>query len=276
MYSIVSSLRKIFRPILRVLGMSSTPLPDEFPLRLSRITVNEWQRNLLNLYLYKDVGINRVKSCKVTTIRHYKDNDGPEHQYLVAEVSVCISDSTSKRYLQIHRVANPNQRAPNLTPSTAPNPATERSSIRSTLTSSSQSSQGISKDLPADDQVFILERWPSNGNFGLVEELNCENDSIYLLDLCILATLVHDHRAIYRALGSQCYWYSDLISAVLQMKFRKVTRRGGPKNCGTYGLAPIYTRNDSLVKTIHATFEERKSELFSSVCLLNTGYISAD
>jgi hypothetical protein len=144
MYSIVSSLRKIFRPILRVLGMSSTPLPNEFPL--SKITVNEWQRNLLNLYLYKDLGIKRVKSCKVTTIRHYKDNDGPEHQYLVAEVSVRILNGTSKCYLQIHRVADPNQRAPNPTPSHAPNPATERSSIGSTLTtSSSQSSQGIER-----------------------------------------------------------------------------------------------------------------------------------
>lgn len=90
-------------------------------------------------------------------------------------------------------------------------------------------------------------------------------------------------------------WYVDVISAVLHMSFPGIvvvrnslvrtdhaadaeTEFFDRKKGGTYKNVPIYFRRlaQSGINEIHETFKTYQPKIYSSVCLLNTGYISAD
>jgi hypothetical protein len=244
------------------------------PLDMSEVPrsgdIGSWEDALLKHYRSQAVnkvnGHTQTESFEVTIIRRYKELERAEHEYLVVEVPV---DSVT-RYLKIHRVANP-----------PPKDTTERSSPHSTPSSSSQSSLGISKNMPAEDKVQAIDGWPTR-DVGIIEELKFEKPSINLLDIAVVAKSVRIHNDQYKAFGCQCYWFSDVISAVLQKNFPHVVRQDGSqsgalhKKCGTYGLMQVYSRKESDVERVHETFKARKAQIQSLVCLLDNGCISAD
>jgi hypothetical protein len=118
-----------------------------------------------------------------------------------------------------------------------------------------------------------------------------------LLDIAIAAKLVNDHSSDYFLLKHHCYWYADVISAVLRKSFPKevvvpdttvktdppedaevAIEMFDPKKGGKYWIIPVYYRKlgqDDIDK-VYADFIKTKSEISTSVCLLNTGYISAN
>jgi hypothetical protein len=290
MYSLASSLRKIFLPILRILGMSTPSEQEpEFP---SRGDVIDWEPNLLARYRSLDPKDShkyriRMHSLKVTQIRCYKVKEKPEHEYLVA--AVYDSDQRRTRYIKIDRYVG----------NTTPKDTTERSSLHSNDSSQSlpqspsqssvQSSLVLSTTFPAYDEVKTTDAWPT-GHI-CTKELDCARSSMLVLDLAIAAKLVHDDSSQYYVLTRQCYWYADVISTVLGMSFPEVVVRDlsvraendaepeyDSKKAGTYLKVPIYSKSlaTSNIKKINDRFKAQQSSIYSSVCLLNTGYISAD
>jgi hypothetical protein len=270
----LASLRRFLHPLLLILGMT-TPLPhsEEFPAGTS---IEDWERSLRNFYCSHDLALgpehrDRMKSLKITKIRRYKDWKSVEHEYLVAEVSV--SDS-QPRYLRIERFA---QDLP------ASKTAAEKGPLYTISTVSSQSSLALSKKLPASDCVKAMEIWPSVGK--CIDNLNCTNSSMILLDLAIVAKFVHDHSEYYRLFKRQCFWYSDMIVAILQREFPEIQLISRStsveqdhsqdaqldqfnEESGTYKKIPIYSRRMSMIEEIHAGFIPYKDDLYSSVRLL--------
>ena len=275
------SLRTFFRPILRLLGMSSPPHEAEFPVGIS---VEDWLRCLLERYCSRDPtksakDRSRMESLKVTTIRRYKEKKNGEHEYLVAEVSV--PDMDQPRYLHIERtVKDPLSMIG----------TTERSSLRpqAICTHSSQSSVLVSKEFPACDNVKTMEAWPTDDI--CISHINCKNAApIILLDLAIVAEVVHNHSKKYQLIKRQCFWYSDMIVAVLQKKFPwiQVVCRDASVEAdhaatgeeievfnglsGTFMTAPFYSRQNSAVEEIQSKFDESSLSKYASVYLLNSG-----
>jgi hypothetical protein len=85
----LTSLRSFFHPILRFLGMSSTPPPEvEFP---GHAGVEDWEVCLLERYRSDSTKStkdrSRMKTLKVINIRRYKERKHVEHEYLIVEVS---------------------------------------------------------------------------------------------------------------------------------------------------------------------------------------------
>ncbi|KAF8805461.1 hypothetical protein BYT27DRAFT_7339721, partial [Phlegmacium glaucopus] len=184
------SLRTFLRPLLRILGMSA-PLANtrEFP---GDVSVRDWEDALLEIYCSRDPQMGpvhriRMDSLKITTIRRFKEQKRLEHEYLVAEVSV--PGLSQLRYLRIERaVENP-------------------------LPTISTPSLAVVKKLPARDHVKTIESWPSD---ICIDNLICTTTSIILLDLVIVAKLVHDYSDKYHLFKRHCFWYSDVIVAVLR------------------------------------------------------------
>jgi hypothetical protein len=271
----LASLRRFLRPLLLILGMT-TPLPHsvEFP---SFISIEDWEPFLRNLYCSQDFVLDpehrdRMKSLKITTIRRYKEWKSAEHEYLVAEVS----DPRSQylRYLRIERFAQD---------PLASKTAAEKGSLSTISTLSSQSSLALSKRLPASDSVKTMEIWPSVDK--CIDNLNCTNSPIILLDLAIVAKLVHDHSEQYRLFKRQCFWYSDMIVAILQREFhgiQLISRSSSVEQdhsqdaqldqfneeSGTYRKIRIYSRRMSMIEEIHTCFKPYKDDLYSSARLL--------
>jgi hypothetical protein len=261
----LSSLRTFFRPILRLLGMSSPPPPDvEFPVEIS---VVDWLNFLLDRYCSQDpkkspMDRSRMKSLKVTTICRYKEKMYGEHEYLIAEVSV--PDLDRPRYLRIER--------------------TIKDPLPPISTTSFQSSVVALKEFPACDDIKTMEAWPTSDI--CIDHMNCKNTSIILLDLAIVAKLVRDHSDKYQLFKRQCFWYSDVIVAVLQNSFSgiQVVRRNSSVEAdhapnaemeifdrlsGTFKTVPFYQRRKSVIKEIGETFSSYRPQVYSSVYFLN-------
>jgi hypothetical protein len=125
--------------------------------------------------------------------------------------------------------------------------------------------------LPAVDYVKAIAAWPT-GDI-CIEILTCQDSPMILLDLSIVAKVVHEHNAEYQALPHQCFWYSAMIVSVLRKSFPQIKARKG----GTYRSIPIYSERPEAITEIYNLFETYKAGISSSVNLLNTGYnISAD
>jgi hypothetical protein len=104
--------------------------------------------------------------------------------------------------------------------------------------------------------------------------------------LAIVAKLVHDHTNKYHLIKSQCFWYSDVIVAVLQKSFSGIqVRRDASVEAdhapdtkmenfdelgGTVKTFQLYRRRESVIREIDETFVSYRCQVYSSVCFLNT------
>jgi hypothetical protein len=281
------SLRSFFRSILRFFGMSSSPPPEnEFP---GETIVENWEAYLLERYHSRDSEKSpkyrlRKDTLKVNAIRRFKETRYVEHEYLIAEIH--DPDLGQKRYLRIERTVERSQ------------DTTERTgSSQSISTLSTQSSLGVLKKLPARDRVSTTSGWPSlagpgkNGDI-CIEELDCEPSTMTLLDLAIVAKVVHDHSDMYDVFKRQCFWYSDVITGILQQSFPdvKVTTDSSLENergpeakmeiydnkCGTFKSVQIYHRRRSAIEKIRDTYDVYNTQVKSSVNLFEHWYISSN
>ena len=262
---IFTSFRRFIHPLLCLLRMSQ-PLPynDEFP---EKRIVQDWERSLLERYHDNAHYRSRLRSCRISRIRRYKKTTGVEHEYLVVEVLDPASNWT--RYLQVERTAaDPDTR-------TAQDGQDDARSNVST-----QSSLASSKKLPADDHVTTRLNWP---NDKCIQDFDCEHGGLVLLDLVIIAKLVHDHSEHYRLFKRQCFWYSDMIAAVLKKVSTNVQEYftaeevefDHSKNAtvqiwdisGTFKWVKIYTQRTSMIDDVYQQFEPRKRQILSTVCL---------
>ena len=137
-------------------------------------------------------------------------------------------------------------------------------------------SSKASKTLPASDQVRITTGWPTCDT--CIARLDCNGASVTLLDLATVSKIVHDASTTYQLLGRNCFWYSDVIVAVLQRKFPKIQVQ--PIKCpsrliiqdvlaGTYWKIPIHLREEAIIETLAQTFAERLPHNEFLVCFLS-------
>ena len=258
----------------------ATPSPAlnaEFP---TEISVQDWEPILMKLYCSHDpvsglANSRSIDSLKVTKIRRYKERSNSEHEYLIAEVSITQPDEL--RYIQIERfVDDQSTKIP------------EKGPLHTVSALSSQTSLA-SKDHPARDRARAISGWPNPNDHACIENLDCKRASLFLLDLVIAAKVVHDYRNMYQLFRHQCFWYSDMIVAILEQEFpliRLVERSDFIKGIrsedaevevldnasGTYKRLPIYSRRMSIVDEIHHVFQTQRLDARSSVCLLDCDY----
>jgi hypothetical protein len=273
----LTSFRDFFRPILHFLGMSSSPPPEnEFP---GETIVENWEAYLLERYRSRDSEKSpeyrsRMETLKVNAIRRYKEKKHVEHEYLIAQVS--DPNWHQPRYLKIERTVEPLRTQDTI----------DRSSRQTISTLSSQSSLGVSKKLPARDRVSTTAGWPSSDI--CIDKLDCRDTQMILLDLAIVAKMVHDHSKNYDVFKRQCFWYSDVIVGILQKRFPRVQVATPDSSSlaeeheqdaemevldsksGTFKRVPIYNRRMSAIKEIHEKFETYDTHIRSSVNHLNT------
>ena len=282
MHSKTSILRSFFRPILRFLGMSTPPPPEfEFP---GDSRVEDWESTLRDRYCSSDPEKSprdrlRMETLKVTNIRRYKEKKHVEHEYLVAEVEDPVFGQP--RYLLIERTVDDTLPA---------NDTTARSprSSRSALSLSSQSSLGMISKIPARDHVTKMASWPT-GDI-LIDNIKCQGSKMILLHLAIAAKVVHDHNEKYHLFKRQCFWYTDVISGVLEKEFSlskakvsdtSLTADHAPDAemerfdslSGTYKKVKFYQRRIEVIDEIHAVFEAYRKNIETSVNLLNIGIL---
>ncbi|KAF8816364.1 hypothetical protein BYT27DRAFT_7184291 [Phlegmacium glaucopus] len=262
----LGSLRSFLRPLLRILRMSaSLEYTAEFP---SNFGAEDWERTLIDFYCSNHTKRGRMKSVNITKLRRYKLGKGLEHEYLVAEIKG--PDLSESRYLQIERSArDPDPKKSN----------SNKGSLRSITTLTSQSSLALSKTLSADDHVKTIEAWPSD---KCIYGLDCSNASATLLDLAIVAKVVHDNSSQYRLFKRQCFWYSDVIITVLERSFPEMKVQNSSQSVvndhsesaamevydelrGTFKSIPIYTPRNEIINKIQETFEKRKPEVYSLI-----------
>ena len=210
-----------------------------------------------------------MKSFKITKIRRYKEKRNLEHEYIIAEVSTTVPGKLY--YLQIGRSAED------------PIPAkTEKGPLYTISTVSSQISLALLKKLPADDHVISVPGWSDSDS--CIGYLDCTNAQIILLDLAIAAKEVHAHSTMYRLFKRQCFWYSDMVVAILEQEFplirlvesSEIVERARAKDAvfevldevsGTYKKLLIYSRRISIVKEIHDIYQIQRRETYDLVCL---------
>ena len=255
-------------------------LNAEFPTETS---VQDWESILMQFYRSLDsvsglTNSRYMESLKITKIRRYKERSNSEHEYLIAEVS--ITQPGELRYIRIERFVDDQVQSTKI--------LSEKGSLHTVSAPSSQASSPL-KNLPAKDCVRTISGWPNPYDDACIENLDCRHASLILLDLVIAAKVVHDYRNMYQLFGHQCFWYSDMIVAILEQEFplirlaeRSDFIRGiRPQNPevevldkvgGTYKKMPIYSRQMTIVEEIHDVFQTHRLDARSSVCLLDCGY----
>ena len=251
--------------------MSSLPPPDtEFP---NDTSVVDWMNGLRERYSSPDPGKStghrsRMKTLKVVTIRRFKANRSPEHEYLVAKV--LDPDLGQPQFLRIERSPQRHHLPTNDTAEKSPHIIPFSSNI--SLSSDSAPSLGVFKKLPADDYVTKVRDWPAVDK--CIDYLKCEHSPMILLDLATVAKLVHDHSDKYELFTRQCYWYSDAIIGVLVQHFPQiiVMDRSNLEETeifdrlsGTYMRVSVHSRRMPLIREIHDIFVKYNLELQSSV-----------
>jgi hypothetical protein len=107
-----------------------------------------------------------------------------------------------------------------------------------------------------------------------------------LLDLVLVASLVHDLNNNYKLFKRQGFWFSDLIVAVLQQIFLEiqVVHRAASveadyahdaeidildESSGTFKKVPIYLLRTSFIKEIFETFATCRPRILSSVSCIS-------
>jgi hypothetical protein len=273
----LTSLRGLFHPILRFLGMTATPPPTEVEFGCYRVL--EWENALLARYRSRDpesspMHRSRMDALKVTTIRRFKEKKHPEHEYLVAEVyDPDLGIQGRNRYLRIERCVG------------AGFPHTQDDTTRHSIPTTSSQSSLVLKKFPAVDYVQPIATWPTVDI--CIGDFTCQDSQMIVLDLAIVAKVVHDHSAEYQILTSQCFWFSAVIVSVLQKAFSQIKVSNSAsslkadhgqdlamenKKGGTYKNFTIYSERPEVITEIYDRFVTYKDQIYSSVNLLNAGY----
>lgn len=278
---LLAALRSFLRPLFVLLGMSSELQHfDEFPLS-SRTgdDVVRWADHLVKMYCLEDTTLGpnyraRRSTLRVTDIRCYKKTKMPEHEYLVVHVDVPHSEGS---YIRIERasadlipkdVNNINADRPNSTLS------------RGISNRSLQSSQLLINELDAWDSAITVKGWPAD---ILVAQIECRDVSITLLDIALVAQLVHGHSVKYQLFKYQCYWFADTNAGVLETFFNVPESQSSSTRTpadgdsvvqvkdganGRWKQIRIYERDQATVNEIVELFRDRKEEVEEKVCLL--------
>lgn len=264
-------LQKIFHPVLRIFGMSAEPEDTrEFPD--GTMTVVAWARDLVSLH-ESPKHRPRIQGLHVVRIRRYKEPNGSRHEYLVAEIA---TPGSERRYLCIERSLE------DLTPPPESSSA-KKEVFHAVSNGSSQSSLALSSSLDAFDSVKIIEKLPRD---SCIDRLDCENlpQPITILDLALVAQLVHNNSDKYRLISRQCFWYADTISAVLETCFPEIKIVNRPdkghhtengedgdydENSGKFMGFPFHRRRQDVVDEIVGVFQQRKADITTSVCFFD-------
>ena len=139
-----------------------------------------------------------------------------EHEYLVVHVAVPHSKGP---YIHIERtsrdpipkdVYNINANGSNSTLS------------RGISDRSSQSSQLLMDDFDALDTAITVKGWPAD---ILVAQTDFRDVSITLLDIALVAQLVHGHSVKYPLFKHQSYWFADTNAGVLATFFNVLEKQ---------------------------------------------------
>ena len=160
----------------------------------------EWENTLLAHYRSRDLESSpiyrsRMDTLKVTTIRRFKEKKNAEHEndeYLVAEIY--DPDLRRKRYLRIERYVG------------AGFPHTQDDTTRHSIPTTLSQSSIVLKKFPAVDYVQPIAAWPTCDI--CIDDFTCQDSQMIVLDLAIVAKVVHEHSAEYQILTSQCFWFS--------------------------------------------------------------------
>ena len=242
------------------------------------MSVQDWELNLRDRYTSRDPvnspnDRSRMRNHKVITIRRYKERKHTDYEYLVAKVS--DPDLDQPRYLRIERSIWEN--LPLI------NPRSSQSSLLGPLEALKDSEH------PVHNYVMEVAKWPTRDL--LVNNLNCKDSQMILLDLVLVVKVVSDHSGKYELFKRQSLWCADLVTAVLEQSFPqiKVVVRDPSLNengegaereildeeSGAYMKIPIYTRRISMIQEICDGFVTYKREVLSWVNLFEHSYISA-
>ena len=256
--------------------MTTTPPTEaEFP---GVSGVLEWENALLARYRSRDpesspIERSRMHTLKVANIRRFKEKNNAEHEYLVAEVY--DPDLGRNRYLRIERSVD------------ADFPHTQDDITRRILPTTSSQSSLVFKRSSAVDYVKAIAAWPTDDI--CIDDLTCQDSQMIVLDLAIVAKVVHDHSADYQILTRQCFWFSAVIVSVLRKSFPQIKASSGAsslkadngqdlamevfdKKGGTFKRIQIYSERPEVIMEIYDLFEIYKDRIYSSVNILNTGY----
>ena len=152
-----------------------------------------------------------MDTLKVTTIRRFKEKKNAEHEYLVAEVY--DPDLRRKRYLRIERYVG------------AGFPHTQDDTTRHSIPTTLLQSSLVLKKIPAVNYVQPITAWPTCDI--CIDDFTCQDSQMIVLDLAIVAKVVHDHSAEYQILTSQCFWFSAVIVSVLRKSFPQLKISNG-------------------------------------------------
>ena len=107
-----------------------------------------------------------------------------------------------------------------------------------------------------------------------------------LLDLALVAKVVHDHSDKYELFKRQCFWYADVITGVLEKSFpgievvvpdrllrdehdENAEMEMFDKDAGTYLGVKIHRRRTRMIDEIHAIFVPYRRKVYSEVNLFN-------
>ena len=189
----------------------------------------------------------RRSTLRVTEIRCYKKTNMPGHEYLTVHIAIPHS---KRSYIHIER----------------------------TFADPSQPSQFINDD-DVLDTARTVRRWPAD---IFVAQIECQDVSITLLDIALVAQLVHHHSLKYQLFKPQSYWFSDTIVGVLATFFnvsekQLLSTRTPTGNSvvlakdranGRCKRTHIYERDQAMVNEIVELFRDHKEEVEEKVCLL--------
>lgn len=214
------SLNPFFRSILRLLGMSTIPESSlEFP---EKMRIEPWP-HILRLH-YSEVTDSKFfwSEYKLSRLSLYKEGSGFDHEYLV----VTAYDPTTKmdRYLRLERYGDRSQAVAPV-PSIATNTPTTNTIAQDTIPprrSGSLQNWKSKLDEPSDDQITVIKNLPRIENGRREMQRLCFESTLEfphlptILDLAVVARIVHEVAPKYNLFRSQCYFFADSVMKIFE------------------------------------------------------------
>jgi hypothetical protein len=148
------------------------------------------------------------------------------------------------------------------------------------VASPDSSSSSISATYDADDFVIVYHKNRPDED-EILRVASVERYGIRLIDLAIAAKVVHQKRAFYKMLQSQCYWYADMLFTVLERQFGievKVNKlqpctnaekgQARSKASGKCGSFLIYRPSEETISEAAAIYAGALVQFEKEVCFL--------
>ena len=239
-------IKNLFRSVVvRLFGMSDRPI--EIPDSLG-MSVTAWMDNLLAHSTSSQHGLDRVSKLKVLSISGYKEKGAFSHELLVAMVKT----PEGRFNLLLDRSAMDQQTI------TKDSPSASSITLSTNLNVASQTSSSIGE---AKDFVRLITETPAADAIFTLEFETCD---VSLFDLAVVASAVHKAGVTYRLLDSQCYWFVDTISAVLERRY-KAKRNDNGKDAGKYLAVTIQSRKSDRVENVIKIYDDLKKDIDQKV-----------